>query len=96
MIKTDLAGRLKSSLPGRNRITGTSNSPQSKELSIDSHVEDYNGEVFDSGDETFRQQWDEINSDYNLNRRQPKEVFEDSDIDDAAGEEPNDDKVAKT
>ena len=51
--------------------------------------------MFDSGDETFRQQWDEINSDYNLNRRQPKEVFEDSDIDDAAEEEPNDDKVAK-
>ena len=51
--------------------------------------------MFDSGDETFRQQWDEINSDYNLNRRQTKEVFEDSDIDDAAEEEPNDDKVAK-
>ena len=80
----DLASRLKRSVPGRSRITGTSKSSQSKELFIDSHVGDYNGEVFDRGDEPFGQQWDEINREYNLNRRQTKEVFEVSDIDDVA------------
>ena len=44
----NLASRLKKSVPGRDRISGTSNSPKSKELFKDQHVDDYNNEVFDN------------------------------------------------
>ena len=92
----ELASRLRRFIPGRRRIAGTSNSPQSKELLMDSHVDDFNGEVFDSGYDPYALQWDDIKRDYNLNRRENDEVFEDVDTDEHADEEPNDGKVVKT
>ena len=49
----------------RSRVTGVSISPNSKELFEDNHVEDYNGEVFSSGSESFEDQMQEIRDEFN-------------------------------
>ena len=76
-----LANSLRKFVPGRRRIIGTSTSPRSRELLLDSHVDDFHGEVFDSGDEPFAQQWGDIYRDYNLNREVDEEVLEIVDTD---------------
>ena len=63
---------------------------------LDSHVDEFNGEVFDSGDEPYAKQWDYIKRDYNLNRGEKDEVLEDVDTDKHAEEELDDGKVVKT
>ena len=44
----------------RNRLIGTSVSPNSKELINDGHIEDYDGELFSSGSESFEDQMRDI------------------------------------
>jgi hypothetical protein len=44
----------------RSRLTGTSVSPNSKDLINDGHIEDYDGELFSSGSESFEDQMREI------------------------------------
>ena len=89
------ANSLRKFVPGRRRIVGTSTSPRSRELLLDSHVDDFNGEVFDSGDEPFVQQWGDIYRDYNFNREVEDEVLEIDDTDDKPEKEVEDGKVGK-
>ena len=91
----NLANRLKKAVPGRERISGTSNSPKSTEVFEDQHVDDFNNEVFDSGDELYHVQWDSINKDYNKSMRQNDEGFTNSEIDDDIEKDLNDDTLVE-
>ena len=88
-----LANSLRKTVRGRRRIIGTSTSPRSRELLMDSHIDDFQGEVFDSGDEPFDKQWGDIYDDYNLNRKVDEEVPEIVDTDDNPEEEVEDGKA---
>ena len=52
----------------RSRLTGASVSPNSKELIEDNHIEDYDGEVFSSGSESFEDQMREIRDRFSKKR----------------------------
>ena len=71
-----LASSLRKNAHGRRRIVGTSTSPNSRELLLDSHVDDFQGEIFSSGSETCEDQMIKIRNDYDHSKVVDKKVTE--------------------
>ena len=73
-----LAKSLMKTMKGaRNRVKGTSVSPNSKELLDDNHVEDFEefeGEVFSSGSEPYEDQMERIHNDFKLKQHEDRKV----------------------
>ena len=70
-----VSNSLKGAASGRERLAGTSDSPQSASLMDDQVVDDYRNEIFSSGDEHYDVQWANINKKYRQNIRQRDKGF---------------------
>ena len=81
-----VSNSLKGAASGRERLAGTSDSPQSASLMDDQVVDDYRNEIFSSGDEHYDVQWANINKKYRQNIRQRDKGFTSSEDEDATEE----------
>ena len=72
---------------GRKRAIGTSASPNSRELLIDNHLDDFEGEVFSSGSEPFEEQMFNIRNNSGQSKVVAGKMSANDDCDDDTDEE---------